>query len=133
MAIPSSPPYQKITNFILSHDVTTVSINRRPAFGDTQQLVTNRLFHDENDFKISFRSVNWPKYQVTDIDIFPITKTQADAIESFIIQKLGEIVTMTINNIQYQGIIKEPKIELVDEKSNNCNYKVTFVFETVGV
>lgn len=133
MTMPSSPPYQKFTNFILSHGATTVSINRRPAYGDTHQLVSNRIFYDNNDFRVSFRSDNWPKYQVIDIDIFPITKTQADSIESFIIQKLGEIVTMTVNNIQYQGIIKEPKIELIDEKSNNCNFKVTFVFETTSV
>ena len=130
MAIPTDPPYIKINGVIFNKGATTVTIARAPAFSDTFEFTKVRVFDDRNDLILSFRDPVWPKYNVRQFDLFPLTKANIDAIVSFITLYLGQIVTMTAHNVVYSGIISDPKIEIIDEKNDDCNYKVSFTFET---
>src|SRR4051812_20823971 len=115
MTMPSSPPHVKVTSFIMFCSPDTITINRRPSFGNTFEFRKNRLFDDDNDFIISFRDSHWPKYDVKIYDIVPLTKTQAETIETFLYNHWGQLLDVTINNIVYTGIIEGP-VEIVNEK-----------------
>jgi len=128
--VPSLPPYIKATSFSLTFGSETLTINRRPAFSNTLELFKNRIFHDSNDFNISFRSTYWPKYNKLNCDLFPISRQNAEDVETFMYNHLGEIITMKIDNLEYKGVITNTKLEVVDERNDECNFKVSFNFET---
>lgn len=130
MSVPSIPPYTKVTSVVLSKDADVVDLGRAASYGNSEELFKNRVFHDENDLIISFRSETWPRYAVLTLDVSPVTIAVAEALEDFYYDHLGELVDLTVNNVVYTGVIQEPKLEVVDERNDNCNFKVAITLET---
>lgn len=132
MSMPGSPPDLRFTNLIITapSNGDVVNIPRRPSYGNTFDLTKIRIFNDSGDYIVSFRDPLWSQYDVLTFDILPITKTLADLLELFFINHVGELITIVISNVTYTGVIQDPKLELIDERSNNCNYKASFIFET---
>lgn len=130
MAVPSSPPYVKITNIQFIKSPDTVSINRRPSFLDTFQFMKSRLFVNKGSSSFHFRDTNWPKFGTLNFEIPWVSQATATSIETFIKNHVGEIITLVINNISYTGVITNPNITVVDEKGDECSYTIAFTFET---
>lgn len=130
MPIPNNPPSIQFTPITLTKGVDSVVIDRNVAFGNTLEYNLKRIFNDSDDFILSFTDATWPEYDVLQFDVFPITKTEADNLITFMTNHVGEIINLTINNITYSGLVAEPNLEIIDEKNDDCNFKVSFLFET---
>lgn len=131
MAMPDTPPYLKDTDFIITKGVDTITISRSPEFTNTFGVVKNRVFINRGNSIISFRDTKWPKYTRLKFELYPLTKTEAETLETFFYNHVGELVTVTLaNNFEYEGIFIDPKITVIDEFDDDCNRRVAFEFET---
>lgn len=130
MAVPNEPPYVKATSVIFTEDGDTVIITVRPQFSNVFQYNKNRVFINDGSRTFVKRDDNWPKYNVINFQLSGVTALQVSQLETFLRDKLGLLVSVTVDNVDYIGVITNPNIEVGDERDDNCTYNVSFSVET---